>query len=225
MVNSKIYSRIGKLLSVIAVMIAVAVPLQVFVFAGFEKYAIPISLGVPFLFIGLGYLLQMVVSRIIGYAPVGYEGEGNIRLDYIDKKAIAFPILVCIAEGVGIYFLIVFLLDKFEVIYDPYNLYLYLIPVFLALFSAAGCVFWFIPYGKILPMEMLPVYFSVFAFTYVFSLFFKISSLFLSICVLIFFPLFMVVNNLQNIEQSIKHAKFRMPENGFRSYNFALTVK
>ncbi|MBE6686640.1 MAG: hypothetical protein E7591_05345 [Ruminococcaceae bacterium] len=226
MVNAKNYSRVGKLLAVIAVMLVIAPPLQLFAFLGLGKFSVWISLGIPAVFFGIGYLLQTVVSKISGCEPNdGESGIEGVKLNYVDKKVIAFPVFLCALEGVGIYFLITFLLKRFDIIYDPYSLYLYLIPAVLALFSVAGCVFWFIPYNKILPMEMLPLFFAVFAFTFIFSIFFKADQSFLSICLLIFFPIFMIVNNLYNIEESIKHAKFRMPENNFRSYNFALTVK
>jgi len=56
-------------------------------------------------------------------------------------------------------------------------------------------------------------------------LFLQVSTALLTVCFILFFIIFMTVSNLRNIEDSIKHAKFRMPENDFRSYNFSLTVK
>lgn len=226
MIDTKRYSKIAKLLAVIAVILAVIPVLYAFLFAGLGRWGTLISIGLPVVFISFGYGLQALCAKVVGYRKQDKEIEVNGKLQYVNPGVAAFPMIVCAGLGVGIFYLEKYLLSLFEIRYDPYSVYIILIPAGLAAFAIAGAVFWFYPYDKLLPMSSLAVFGGIFMFTFMLSiLFLQVSTLLLTVCFILFFMIFMTVSNLRNIEESIKHAKFRMPENDFRSYNFALTVK
>lgn len=226
MIDTKRYSKIAKLLAVIAVILAVIPVLYAFLFAGLGRWGTLISIGLPTAFVSLGYGLQALCAKVVGYRKQDKEIEVNGKLQYVDPGVAAFPMIVCAGLGVGLYYLEKYLLSYFEIRYDPYSVYIFLIPAGIAAFAVAGAIFWFYPYDKLLPMSSLAVFGGIFMFTFMLSvLFLRVSTLILTVCFILFFIIFMTVSNLRNIEESIKHAKFRMPENDFRSYNFAMTVK
>lgn len=222
--NVAVYSRIAKVLSLFAVILVIAPFLYYLLFGG-GMLGMFLSLCLPALCLAAGYFLQALFAKITGYSRDELDIGADKKVRYVDPAAAAFPTLVAFI----LYFLLkkgfIAILDYRGIPYDPYSLFLFIVPIALCLFCFTGIRFWFYPYYKILHAELLPIYGSLFALGFVVSLIYSAPCGFLAFCFALFLPIYLLVSNLRSIEQSLKASKFRVPDNGFRSYNFALTVK
>lgn len=218
--TAAVFDRFYKLLACAALILAVAPLLHTLLIPVAGKYAFILTVVIAPAMFTAGYAMQALFGTVTRVARTPYSrGYEKIERYFIPSKAV-LPLVLCAVAG----FVVMSVLSNVYAsgvfgLHDKASA----VPVFAGILTgvitAAGVVTWFYPYGYIVSLRTLFVYFVLIIGDFLLNLAFLQSQNFLAFCTVAFVICALVVINQNHIISVISSAGTGIVTPRVRYYN------